>query len=389
VSLPERIAIVHDWLTGMRGGERVLEELCTIFPNADIYTLIYVEGSVSETIASHRIITSSIQKLPKSWIFYRYFLPLFPAAIESFELGGYDLVISSSHCVAKGVCTNPETLNICYCYTPMRYAWDLAHAYIELARIQKLAKKLIPFAMNFLRMWDVFSTQRVDEFIAISNHIARRIHKYFRRDCQVIYPPVNCKNFDGTPGRGDYYLTVSAPAPYKRLDIIIEAFKELGRKLVIVGTSKKDFRWMGKVPKNVEITGWIGDADLVKLYLGARAFVFSAEEDFGIAPVEAQAAAKPVIALGRGGTLETVNGLWPTGDVELDATKIKSDGLTGIYYRKQSTSELVSAIRYFEKVEGSFDASAIRSHAGRFDRTRFRSEFLSLVEERCRNFQRG
>ena len=382
MSLPSRVAIVHDWLTGMRGGERVLEELCRMFPDADIYTLIHVEGSVSDVIASHRIIPSRIQKLPKSWVLYRYFLPLFPANIESFELGDYELVISSSHCVAKGVRTPPRTLNICYCYTPMRYAWDLAHTYFERARMRKLLKKLIPFALNILRMWDVYSTQRVDEMVAISNHIARRIRKYFRRDCRVIYPPVDCKRFLGVPKEGDYYLTVSAPAPYKRLDIIIDAFKRLGRRLVIVGTSEKDLRWMGKLPDNIEIAGWVSDEELIGLYLGARAFVFSAEEDFGIAPVEAQAAGKPVIAFGRGGALETVKGLWPTGSVEEDRRKVTEDGLTGVFFKEQTSSALVDAVKYFERLEDAFDINAIRAQALRFDRGMFRLNFLRLVEER-------
>ncbi len=386
---PERVAIVHDWLTGMRGGERVLEELCTMFPTADIYTLIYAEGSVSDVIASHRIITSQIQKLPKSWVFYRYFLPLFPAAIETFDLNDYDLVISSSHCVAKGVCTSPRTLNLCYCYTPMRYAWDLAQAYIELAKLNRLAKKLIPFAMNILRMWDALSAQRPDDLAAISRHIARRIQKYYRRSCRVIYPPVDCQKFAGTPRKGDYYLTVSAPAPYKRLDIIVEAFRKLGRRLVVVGTSSNDLKQIGKLPANIELLGWIEDSELVELYLGARAFVFSAEEDFGIAPVEAQAAGKPVIAFGRGGTLETVRGLWSTGDVRADADRIRSEGLTGIWYGKQSVADLISAIRYFEMVEDSFDEDSIRSQAQRFSRERFRREFMSFVEERWRSFQEG
>ena len=389
MTLSRRVAIVHDWLTGMRGGERVLEELCEIFPNADIYTLLYVQGTVSEKIASHRIISSRIQRLPKSWVFYRYFLPFFPAAIESFDLRGYQLVVSSSHCVAKGVCTDADTLNICYCYTPMRYAWDLAHTYLERGQLRRPIKRLASFVMNPLRMWDVFSTQRVSEMVAISNHVGQRIRKYYRRGCSVIYPPVDCEKWTCEPKVGEHYLTVSAPAPYKRLDLIVNAFKELGKKLVIVGTTEHDLRWMGNMPKNIEILGWVDDEVLVKLYQSAKAFVFAAEEDFGIAPVEAQAAGKPVIAYGRGGVLETVRGIWPDDSPSADKRRLRDEKLTGVFYYPQTTSSLVSAVRYFEQIEDAFDGEAIKAHAQKFDKKRFCSEFGSFVEERWLNFQKG
>lgn len=387
MSLPNRVAIVHDWLTGMRGGERVLEELCRLFPNADIYTLLYIPGSVSQTIASHKIVRSRIQRLPKSWAFYRYFLPLFPTAIELFDLSEYELVVSSSHCVAKGVCTSADTLNVCYCYTPMRYAWDLAHTYFELGRMRRSVKRLASFVMNILRMWDVFSTQRVDEMVAISKYVGRRIRKYYRQDCSVIYPPVDCAKLACEPRHGDYYLTVSAPAPYKRLDLIVDAFKKLGKKLVIVGTAGRDLRWMGGISKNIEVLGWVSDDELVKLYQNCRAFVFAAEEDFGIAPVEAQAAGKPVIAYGRGGAVETVDGLWQSGDYGADKKKIQEQKLTGVFFYPQTASSLSSAVEYFERLEDGFDGEAIRAHAQRFDKKRFQLEFVKLVEERWKNFQ--
>lgn len=389
MSLPTKIAIVHDWLTGMRGGERVLEELCKLFPTADIYTLLYVPGAVSKIIESHRIITSRVQRLPKSWVFYRYFLPFFPTVIELFDLNEYELVISSSHCVAKGVRTSSKTLNICYCYTPMRYAWDLAHTYFELGRMKRSVKRLASFIMNILRMWDVYSTQRINEIIAISKHVGRRIRKYYRRDYSVIYPPVDCERLDCEPRYGDYYLTVSAPAPYKRLDIIVDAFKRLDRRLVIAGATERDLRWIGRIPKNIEVLGWVDDEELVKLYQNCRAFVFAAEEDFGIAPVEAQSAGKPVIAYGRGGVTETVAGIWQSGDYDADKRKVEEEKLTGVFFYPQDSSALLKAIEYFERLEDRFDSDAIREHAKKFDKKRFAKEFIRFVEEKWQSFQRG
>lgn len=388
MSLPNKIAIVHDWLTGMRGGERVLEELCRLFPQADIYTLLYIPGSVSQVIASHKIVKSRIQRLPKSWVFYRYFLPLFPTAIELFDLSEYELVISSSHCVAKGVCTSANTLNICYCYTPMRYAWDLAHTYFEFGRMKRSVKRLASFVMNILRMWDVYSTQRVDEMVAISRYVGHRIRKYYRRDYTVIYPSVDCARLACEPKYGDYYLTVSAPAPYKRLDIIIDAFKKLGKKLVVAGTTERDLRWLGRIPKNIEILGWVSDDELIKLYQNCKAFVFAAEEDFGIAPVEAQAAGKPVIAFGRGGVTETVAGIWQSGDYSADRRKISEEKLTGVFFYPQTASALLNAVEYFERLEDRFDSNIIRTHAQKFDKTRFAIEFVKFVEDKWQSFQK-
>jgi len=267
-----RVALVHDWLTGMRGGEKVLEVFCEIFPQADLYTLLYIPGSISDIIANREIKTSFIQKLPTAKKHYRSMLPLFPMAIESFNLEGYDLVLSSSHCVAKGVMTAPKTLHVSYIHTPMRYVWDMYHEYFGEKR--GLKGKAISLFAHYLRMWDVCSSKRVDYFISNSRHVARRVEKYYGRASTVIYPPVDCGRFRILPAPEDYYLMVSAFAPYKRIDLAIEAFNLLGLKLKIVGTGQEEKKLRKMARGNIEFLGRRTDSEIADYYGRCRALIF-------------------------------------------------------------------------------------------------------------------
>lgn len=297
-----RVALVHDWLTGMRGGENVLEALCEIFPEAGLYTLIHIPGSVSRAIENRKIHTSFLQRLPMAGKRYRSFLPLFPLAIEGFDLSGYDLIVSTSHCVAKGVIPPPGALHISYIFTPMRYVWDQYRMYFGEGRTGWLTSRVIRVAAHYLRMWDVASSSRVDEFVSISAHVANRVEKYYRRTSPVIYPPVDCTRFSINTASGDYYLIVSAFAPYKRLDIAIEAFNRMGaRKLRIIGKGQDESRLKKMAGPNIEFLGWRTNEEIAGYYAGCRALIFPGEEDFGIVPLEAMASGRPVIAYGKGG----------------------------------------------------------------------------------------
>jgi glycosyltransferase involved in cell wall biosynthesis len=369
-----KTAIVHDWLTGMRGGEKCLEAICELYPEADLHTLIYRPGHLSATIESMTIRTSWIQNLPGRQIYYRHLLPFFPAAIESFDFSGYDLVISSSHCVAKGAVTPPGALHLCYCYTPMRYAWDQFEQYFGPHRVG-LAKRLVigPLIAR-LRRWDAATADRVDSYVAISNHVAARIRKYYGREATVIYPPVDISSFSPSAGGGGYYLMVNALAPYKRVDLAVEAFNGLGRELRIVGTGQDRDRLQRLAGRNVRFLGWVSREELAAQYAGCRALIFPGEEDFGITPLEAQASGRPVIAYGRGGVRETVR---PYGE---------GDNPTGVFFEKQDASSLAGAVHCFEEHERDFVPSAVREWVLPFDRPRFKEQFAAFVEgERARH----
>jgi glycosyltransferase involved in cell wall biosynthesis len=363
-----KTAIVHDWLTGMRGGEKCLEVMCELYPDADLFTLIYRHGHLSPAIERMKIRTSWIQNLPGRQVYYRHLLPLFPSAVESFDLSGYDLVISSSHCVAKGAVTAPETLHLCYCYTPMRYAWDQYEQYFGAHRVGGLKRLVIGPLIRRLQRWDAATADRVDSYVAISRHVAKRIMKYYDRKAVVIYPPVDISSFAPSSGGGGYYLMVNALAPYKRVDLAIEAFNGLGRELRIVGTGQDMERLRQLAARNVRFLGWVSREELAEQYAGCRAFIFPGEEDFGITPLEAQASGRPVIAYGRGGVLETVR---PHG---------RRDEPTGVFFHEQTPSSLAEAVRSFEEREGDFSPEAIRASVLPFDRPRFASEFAAFVE---------
>jgi glycosyltransferase involved in cell wall biosynthesis len=365
-----RVALVHDWLTGMRGGERCLEVFCELFADADVFTLLHVPGSVSPTIERHRIVTSFVQRLPGAARHYRNYLPLFPKAVEAFDLRGYDLVLSSSHCVAKGARRAPGARHVSYCFTPMRYVWDLYDDYFG-RRAGPLVRALMPPVAAALRRWDRRSSVRVDDFVAISRHVASRIQRRYGRSAEVIYPPVDVQRFDLADGDAeDFYLVVSALVPYKRVDLAIEAVNRLGRRLLVVG-SGPEARALRRVARpDVEFLGWRSDAEIADLYRRCRAVLFPGVEDFGIVPLEAMAAGRPVVAFAAGGALETVV---PPGT---------GDPPTGLFFDVQTVDALVDALRRLESGAIAFDSKALRARAEEFDRPRFRERIAAFLHGR-------
>jgi glycosyltransferase involved in cell wall biosynthesis len=368
-----RVALVHDWLTGMRGGERCLEVACELFPEAPLYTLLHVPGSVSPVIEQRRIVTSFVQRLPHASTRYRHYLPLFPAAVRAFDLSGYDLVVSMSHCVAKAVRKPAGALHISYCFSPMRYIWDLYEDYFG-RRAPALTRWLMPPVAAALRAWDR-RTEGVDAFVAISHHIADRIERVYRRHADVIHPPVDLARFRPSPTVDDYYLVVSALVPYKRVDLAIAAAGRLGRRLVVVGSGPDERRLRRQAGSGVTFLGWRPDAEVAELYARCRAVLFPAVEDYGIVPLEAAAAGRPTIALGRGGALETMIGL--------DGG---SQDPTAVFFEDQTEPALVDAMRRFEAAADRFHPAALRARAARFDRPAFRERLREYVESRWMAF---
>ena len=377
-----KTAIVHDWLTGMRGGEKVLEVFCELFPDADLYTLLHVPGSVSPVIADRPIHTTFVQNLPRAAKWYRYYLPLFPTAIEMFDLRQYDLVLSTSHCVAKGVITAPHTCHISYVHTPMRYVWDLFNDYFGPHRMGWLKRLLISFFSTYLRTWDAASAGRVDHYISNSAYVAGRIRKYYRRDATVIHPPVSVDKFSVREGDGDYYLVVSAFAPYKRIDLAVEAFAKMGKKLKVVGSGQDAQRLREMSGPNIEYTDWLEGHQVIEAFEHCKAFIFPGEEDFGITPVEAQAAGRPVIAYARGGALETVCGAY------VDAPE-RPDPCTGVFFREQTVESLCEAVEFFERENPISPREALRTHAETFARDLFKENIRAFIEEKMTAWQNG
>ena len=350
-----RVAIVHYWLLNRRGGEKVVDALCRLFPDADIFTLFCDPETLSPELRRHKIVTSFLNPLRRV---YRSLLPLMPMALESFDLRGYDLVISSESGPAKGVILSSSTRHICYCHTPMRYLWDLYPAYRnEWTRSKWKRAAMTPIA-NYLRLWDFASAARVDDFIANSQNVRTRIWKTYRREAGVIYPPVDVESFHWEPSE-DYFLTVSELVPYKRLDYLVRLFSRTGCRLRIAGAGPEYRKLRGLAAANVEFLGRVSDAELRTLYARCRAFILPGEEDFGITPVEALASGKPVIALGRGGALETV------------------PEFGGIFYDEPSEESLAAAIERFEVLEPGVRATELQSHAGRFSE----GEFMRAMKE--------
>jgi glycosyltransferase involved in cell wall biosynthesis len=366
--MPLKTALVHDWLVGWGGAEKCLEAILDLYPSP-IYALLKSEEWVRGTPFCRRVVhTSFLQRWPKAVTAYRNYLPLFPLAVEQFDLREFEVVLSSSHAVAKGVLTGPHQLHICYCYTPMRYAWDLYHQYLQ--GMGKVRRACAAWTLHYLRNWDAASARRVDHFVAISHYIARRIRKTYGRSSTVIYPPVATHRFAVSRAKENYYLALSRCVPYKRMDLILEAFRRLpDRTLFMIGDGPDWMRLKKNAPPNVRLLGRQSDEAVCEHLSRARAFVFAAEEDFGIAPVEAQAAGTPVIAFGQGGALETV-----------------ADGKTGVFFEKQSVDSLVEAIQRFERLEGAFHPQAIREHAEQFSEERFKKEFRAFVERKTEEF---
>ena len=362
--MSERIAVIHDWLNGMRGGEKVLEEILTIYPQADVFTLFLEKEKISEEIRRHRIFTSSLDRFPGVRRHYPFFLPLFPRTIEGFNLQDYPLVISSSHCVAKGVIPAPDAMHIGYIHSPMRYAWDQYDSYF--GRYRGMRSLFIRKQMSHLRAWDVASSARVDHFVANSDYVRKRIEKFYRREASVIHPPVDTDFFRpaADPTR-DFYLLASALVPYTRAEVVVEAFNRTGDRLVVVGKGGEEGTLRHRAGKNVEFAGWVPPERLRQLYQNARALVFSGVEDFGIFFGEALACGTPVVAYGRGGVRDIVE-----------------EGETGLFYKDQTPESLIVALKVFETTD--FDPAEIRRGSLRFSPENFRQKFKAFVEERKR-----
>ncbi len=366
-----KVALIHDWLTGMRGGEYVLEELCKLYSEADIYTLVHLPENISETINRMPIKTTFIQRLPFARKRHQLYLPLFPIAIEGFDMAGYDLVISSSHCVAKGVITRPGTCHISYIHAPMRYAWDMYHQYFDKKRTNAVSRCCIAWFMSRLRLWDRISADRVDYFIANSEHTARRIGKHYRRPAEVVYPPIDTDFF--TPvnkPRQDYFLVVSALVPYKRVDIAIAACKRLQLPLVIIGDGVERVRLQNMAASQIKFLGYQSNEQIREHYRNCRALLFTGEEYCGMVPLEAQSCGCPVVAYAVGGALETV--------VEPER---------GLFFPAQTADSLVPALERLGRLR--FDAELIRKGALQFGRQAFRKRMQALIEQKFSQYQAG
>ena len=357
-----KVALVHDYLNQYGGAERVLEELHALFPNAPVYTSMYWPAKMSPTIRGLDVRTSFMQRLPMVTRNHQPFLLLYPLAFEGFDLSEFDVVISNSSAFCKGVVTPPGTLHICYCLTPMRWVWNY-HAYVDRERLGWMARMVLPAAISQLRAWDVATAQNVDRFLAISRTVSSRVRKFYRRDSTVIYPPVNCDAFALPPARvEDYYLVVARLMPYKRIDLAVDAFTRLGIPLKVVGRGRDESELRARAGRNVEFVGNISDTELKQLYAHCRGYVFPGEEDFGIAPLEANASGRPVIAYAGGGALDTV-----------------VDGQTGVLFERQQVDCLIGAIRRAE--DTAWDSTELRRHARTFDRQVFRDQLLAFVRE--------
>lgn len=356
-----KLALVHDWLTGMRGGEKALEVVCERFPDAELFTLVHVSGSVSKVIEQRPIHTSFVQRLPMAATRYRHYLPLFPAAIERFRFDAFDAVLSLSHCVAKSVITPPGVPHVCYCFTPMRYAWDQFDAYFGPERLGAAGSALMRPIMHRMARWDRDTSHRPSRYVAISHYVAGRIARYYNREASVLYPPVQTEFFqpDGSPAEGSA-LVVSALVPYKRLEIAIHACEKARVPLTIVGDGPERGALERMATPNTTFLGRLPDSDLRRLYNRASVVLLPGEEDFGIVPLEAQACGRPVVALNRGGALETV-----------------IPGRTGVLVDQLSAESLAAGIT--EAMNQTFDRQVIRAHALQFGRERFGDQIETLV----------
>ena len=363
-----KTAIVHEWLISHAGSEKVMEQILNIFPEADLFSLVdFLKKDQRHFIKNKPVITSFIQNLPFAKNKFRNYFPLFPLAVEQFDLSGYDLIISSSHCAAKGVITGPDQLHICMCYSPARYVWDLQHQYLKESGLDAGIKSVITrYFLHKFRQWDYRTANGVNHFIAISHYIKRRIKKIYNRDSTVIYPNVAVENFELKEEKEDFYLTASRMVPYKKIDLIVKAFKDMpNKKLVVIGDGPQFNKIKSVAKSNVELMGYQPFLVLKDYMARAKAFIFAAEEDFGIVPVEAQACGTPVLAFGRGGAAETVV-----------ANK------TGLFFQEQSVASLIQTINCFESSQDKFEPSLIREHSLRFSTKRFKKEFSQFIKDK-------
>ncbi|HEX8324154.1 MAG TPA: glycosyltransferase family 4 protein [Tepidisphaeraceae bacterium] len=369
-----KIAVVHDWFASYAGSERVVEQLLAIYPGAIVHAVVdFLSDADRHFLGGREVRTSFIRKLPLARSKFRHYLPLMPAAIEQFDLSGFDVVLSSNHAVAKGVIIGPDQLHVSYVHTPIRYAWDLQHQYLAEAGLNRGVKGLLTRAiLHYMRLWDQAAAARVGVFVANSRYIGRRILNTYRREAEVIYPPVDVDAFELQEKKEDFYLAASRMVPYKRMPLIVEAFNAMpDKKLVVVGDGTELAKVKAIAGPNVTVMGYQSFTVLRDLMRRAKAFVFAAEEDFGITPVEAMACGTPVIAFGRGGATESV-----------------VDGATGLFFPEQSADSLREAVERFERETDRFDPVAIRQHAEFFRPERFRAEMAALVDREWQAFQR-
>ena len=408
-----RVALVHDWLNGMRGGERCLEALCELYPDATIFTLFYVKGSVSPTIERHRIVPSLLSYFPSVTRLYRYYLPLLPLLIQTFDLRDYDLILSSSHCVAKGVKVPPHAYHLSYIHTPMRYVWDQYDAYFGQERCSKVQQAAMAMLRRWLQQWDVQSNTHVHSFIANSYNVAERIQRHYGRAACVVYPPIDWQSFQASHSHEGFYLMVTAFAPYKKVDLAIEAANELGFPLKIIGHGQDEKRLKRMAGPSVEFLGWQPDHRVREYYSRCLAVLFPGEEDFGIVPLEAMATGKPVIAYGKGGVLETVIPLNPLEELTTDI--VSNEGShpgtylhktrgnppedsartggsqsdpSGVFYYEQSVRGLIDAVKKFKHHLTDFNPDIIRAQVEPFDRPHFKERMQQVIMSRYEEFHR-
>jgi len=357
-----RVALVHDYLNQYGGAERVLEAFCEIWPEAPIFTLVYDEESTGRAFAARRIKTSFLQKIPLAKRRHRPFLMLMPWAVEQFDLSKYDLVVSDTASFAKGVITGPETPHFCYCHTPIRYLWDDSLKYVKDFNYPSFLKKIIPFFLNYLRIWDISAADRPQKYLANSNFVAGRIKKYYKKEAEVIYPPVKTALFYTVNEPEDYFLLVSRFLSYKKIDIAIKAFNELGWKLKIIGDGPEKKRLKEMAEENIEFLGLVDEKKLAFYYARCRALIFPQEEDFGITALEAMSSGRPVIAFKGGGALEIIK-----------------EGENGIFFEKQDADSIKEALKRFNLMK--FDSQVIRRHALSFDKEIFKQKIKKFVED--------
>lgn len=371
-----KVAIVHDWLISYAGAERVLENLIILYPDADIFVIVdFLPADQREWICNREINTSFIQRMPFARQMYRKYLPLMPLAVEQIDLSTYDMIISSSHAVAKGVITGPDQLHISYVHSPIRYAWDLQHQYLKEANFNSIKGLVARYLLHKIRLWDSRTANGVDFFVANSEFIARRIWKVYRRESNVIYPPVDVEKFRLCEHKEDYYITASRMVSYKKIDLIIEAFANMpDKRLIVIGDGPEYKKLRCLAGKNVVLLGYQPFEVLHSYIQNAKAFIFAAEEDFGIAPVEAQACGTPVIAYGKGGARETIYDLG------------HSDKPTGIFFKEQKTKDIQSAINIFEEYESEITPRNCRENSLRFASHRFKEEFKKYASEKLQLF---
>ncbi len=408
-----RIALVHDWLNGMRGGERCLEALCELYPDAPIFTIFYVKGSVSRTIERHRIVPSLLSRLPFIRALYRYYLPLFPFLVQAFDLRDYDLILSSSHCVAKGVTVPTHAYHVAYIHTPMRYVWDQYEVYFRQGRGSRVQQAGMWMFRRRLQQWDVQSNVHVNRFIANSNNVAERIKRQYGRSACVVYPPVDWHAYQVSYKNEGFYLMVTAFAPYKKVDLAIEAANKLGFPLKIIGHGQEEKRLQRMAGPNVEFLGWQPDHLVREWYGRCLAVLFPGEEDFGIVPLEAMATGKPVIAYGRGGALETVIPFNPLPGMMRDRvsdkeshtgnclntkegnasamvahTDVPPPGPTGVFFYEQTVDALIDAIQLLNQHLPDFDPDTIRAHVKPFDCSHFKQQMQEIIHSGYEEFRR-